>query len=604
MIGRESGTLGGSALASWTPLWVLVAVYGIAVLGLWSLGSPGPRGSRADAVPTAALRRIGRGASRLTGLPGWAGVAIGQALWSLLVAGVGFYNDVAWHIALGRDTDLFTAPHTAILVGLVGILAAAVFGVVVATLDGATAGRRWSRLVVPWSLVPLGALGLGAVSGFPADEVWHEAFGVDVTMWSPTHMLMILGASFVGLATLLILAETGARATDSRRMTALYGVSAWLTVQGLVAPQGEYSFGVPQFNHLFHPLLISAAAGLGLVVVRIALGRGWALGIAVATLALQVVDVGGSSGPADTRFGGTFVVSALGVELLTARLGTGRPVRLAVASGIWIGTVGLAAEWLWNQGAFQRWDTSMLPEAVVLSTVVAVGAAIVGVGVAGAFRPADTRAPGRMPPLVAVAGIALVAGPVVALLDRDVGEVAYVMDVEPVAADPADGDAAPTDGARAVVTVTLDPPDAADDASWFQVTAWQGGGLVLADMVEITDGVWRTERPVPVSGHWKTLVRLHRGTEMMAAPVWFPEDPEIGEPEIPAIDRSGHFEPETDYLLRETFDGTATWLSPLVHGYLVVVCLAWLGAFAVAVRGIARARRSRDRPPAPVSLRA
>ena len=36
-----------------------------------------------------------------------------MALYGLLVAGQGFYSDVAWHIALGRDDELITAPHTA-----------------------------------------------------------------------------------------------------------------------------------------------------------------------------------------------------------------------------------------------------------------------------------------------------------------------------------------------------------------------------------------------------------------------------------------------------------------------------------------------------------
>lgn len=119
-------------------------------------------------------------------------------------------------------------------------------------------------LLVPASLLPLWALGLGAVSGFPIDDVWHREYGVDVTMWSPPHMLMILGATFTGMAAWLILAESGVRPTDGRWARGIHVVCGWLTLQGLVAPQGEFAFGVPQFNALFSPILICVAAGFGM----------------------------------------------------------------------------------------------------------------------------------------------------------------------------------------------------------------------------------------------------------------------------------------------------------------------------------------------------
>src|SRR3546814_19362094 len=81
------------------------------------------------------LSRIPNGLTRITRIPGWAAVTIGTALYGLLVAGQGFYSDVAWHIALGRDEELMTAPHAGILIGLVMILGAAVVGTLVATFD-------------------------------------------------------------------------------------------------------------------------------------------------------------------------------------------------------------------------------------------------------------------------------------------------------------------------------------------------------------------------------------------------------------------------------------------------------------------------------------
>ena len=69
-------------------------------------------------------------------------------------------------------------------------------------------------------------------------------------------MLMILGATFTGLAAWLILAESGVRPTDGRWGRGAHLVCGWLTLQGLLAPQGEFTFGVPQFSLLFSPILV------------------------------------------------------------------------------------------------------------------------------------------------------------------------------------------------------------------------------------------------------------------------------------------------------------------------------------------------------------
>ena len=521
--GDATGTLGGSALASWTPITTLLIAYAVVVAVLWWYGRRHPD----DRFPLGILQRIGRGLHRLTGIPGWAAIAIGQSLFALLVAGVGFYSDVSWHIALGRDEELLTAPHAGILLGLVGILSAAVFGTIVATLEGWDRGWRVGGLRVPWSMLPLAALGVGAVSGFPMDEIWHQAFGVDVTMWSPTHMLMIMGASFTGLAGWLVLADTGIRPSHSRWAGFLHGLAAWLTLQGLVASQGEFSFGVPQFAQVFQPMLITLAAGVGLVAIRLVLGPWRALLIAAIFAFTQMAQVGPSDGPVETRHGATFLVSALVVEILARVVGTGDRARFAVAAGIGVGTLGLAGEWAWNTGAHQAWNTSLLPYAIVTSVLAGIGGALLGAGFAGAFRFA---VPGRRIGRAALAaGVLLTAVPVLWFLPRDAGQVTADITLERVGTTTFGVEEVEAEGA--IVTVALTPADAADDAHWFQATSWQGGGLVLEDMVEIEPGVWRSEGPVPVEGLWKSLVRLHRnGSELMAAPIWFPDDPEIGEP--------------------------------------------------------------------------
>lgn len=576
-----SGTLGGSALASWSPFWSLVVVFVAIVVGLAVVGRPSER----PWPVLQSLSRIPNGLTRITGIPGWAAVAIGMALFGLLVAGQGFYADVSWHIALGRDDELMTAPHAGILLGLVMILGGAVLGTVVATFERVE-GLRVGALRIPVVLLPLWALGLGAVSGFPLDEVWHGEYGVDVTMWSPTHMLMILGATFTGLAAWLILAGAGVRPTAGRWARGAHVVCGWLTIQGLLAPQGEFTFGVPQFSLLFSPILVCLAAGLGLVAFRLVHGRWWTVGLVLANFGIQVtgfLDFGSEDGgPVDTRFAATFLVSAVIVEVAASLLGTGRPLRFAVVSGAGIGTAGLAGEWAWNTGAPQAWTGSLLPEAVLLGVVAAVGAAVLGVAFARAIAGA-TSVPALPGPLVALAGLACLVVLIVPMR-RPTGDVEAAVRLEPAGA------------GFAHVVATLSPIDAADDAYWFQATAWQGGGLVLADMEATgTPGEFRSDEPVPIDGLWKSLLRLHRGAEMMALPIYLPADPEIDEPLIPAIDRTASFASEKQFLLRETRDGNG-WLSPVVHLTLVAVMTLWAAAFVLAVRHLTSPSvRSQDR---------
>jgi hypothetical protein len=135
---------------------------------------------------------------------------VGTATFGLLVAGMGFYNDVAWHVGLGRDKELFTAPHTSIVIGLLFIAASSVIGVFFATATEADVGFRFRGFRIPWSAVVMGVFGFSALAGFPLDDMWHRAYGIDVTMWSPTHLLMIVGASLSPLASWLALGESGA----------------------------------------------------------------------------------------------------------------------------------------------------------------------------------------------------------------------------------------------------------------------------------------------------------------------------------------------------------------------------------------------------------
>src|SRR5207248_9369265 len=114
----------------WDLLIILLVAFGAIVVALVITG----RRARRDEDW---LLWVPNGLERVTGMPGWAAGMIGTAAFGLLVAGIGFYNDVAWHGGRGRDQELFTAPHTMIIVGLGFIALAAGVGVLFATAQRA-----------------------------------------------------------------------------------------------------------------------------------------------------------------------------------------------------------------------------------------------------------------------------------------------------------------------------------------------------------------------------------------------------------------------------------------------------------------------------------
>ena len=558
----------GSSLAEWEPLLGFAVVFVLLLVGLTVIGTRRTDRRGLLAVPAAI--------ERLTGVPGWAGTTLLFSIYGLAVAGHGFYTDVAWHVALGRDDDLFTAPHTAILSGLIVIALAPLAGVAVATAERLPTALRPLGFRVPWSLVPLGVLGVAALSGFPIDELWHRQFGVDVTMWSPPHLIMILAASFSGLASWLVLADAGVRPGDGAWGRGLHVVTAALTLQGLSSVQGEFSFGVPQWQQLYHPVLVSLAAGLALVLIRIVHGRGWALGIAAGIFAVQLADVLGGGGPVETRAGAVYLGSAAVVETVAWIAGTDRRLRFALLAGAGVGTLGLAVEWAWNQGAHQPWTAALLPDAVVVGLLAALAGAVLGATLAGAI--AGDRGRAAVPRVAVAFALAGVLAALALPSPRRVGDVTASVSLDWV------------DEERAIVGVTLDPPDAADGARWFTAGSWQWGGRTIGHMEEVAPGRYSSDEPLLLTGRAKSLLRLHRGAEMMAVAIRLPADPEYDLEEVPAEDRTAPFVSEQQYLQREADAGTGP-LAIGVYALVIVLATAWIGSLALAVSRIGGARR-------------
>jgi hypothetical protein len=148
------------------------------------------------------------------------------------------------------------------------------------------------------------------------------------------------------------------------------------------------------------------------------------------------------------------------------------------------------------------------------------------------------------------------------------------------------------------VAVRLDPPAAAHGNQWFEVLSWQGrtpGRLrQLTALREVGPGRYVTDRPVPVGGNWKTMLRLARGTHLMALPVYLPASPQGNRAGVPVAARSGAMTSDTFILQREARGGPG-WLTTGAYAVLAIVVAVWLAVLTWALGLAEPGRQPRQR---------
>src|ERR1700760_2172961 len=226
--------------------------------------------------------------------PSWVALPILVFTSSIICALFGFIWDVSWHIGNGRDPGPLANPaHYFIIIGLFGVFLAGAIAVVLPfDKPGPAAVRITRNWYAPVGGLLMAACGMYAMIGFPLDDIWHRIFGQDVTLWGPTHLMMIGGAGFSTLSAIMLNHE-GLKAMGDDAPTGGVGIKViqYLgfggILVGLSVYQIEFDFGVAQFRQVFHPMLIAAAAAFGLVAARMMLGRGAAIIAALLAIVLR-----------------------------------------------------------------------------------------------------------------------------------------------------------------------------------------------------------------------------------------------------------------------------------------------------------------------------
>jgi len=549
----------------------------------------------------ALLGNLGAFSERVSGLKAWAAIPAATITGSLVIALFGMLWDISLHIADGRDEGPLANPaHYFILAGLFGVFASGFLSMALPKeKPSASAVRITDDWYAPLGGVLITAAGAFALIGFPLDDVWHRLFGQDVTLWGPTHLMLIGGAAMtlVGLAVLIIEAR---RAAGGSSRQASRGEPGWVSkvnhialpgafLLGLSTFQAEFDFGVPQFRFVFQPMLIMLAAGAALVAARIWLGRGAALGAAlffIAIRGLMALIVGPVLGEPTPHFP-LYLAEALIVEAVALAISTRKPVQFGLVAGALIGTVGLAAEWGWSHVFMPLpWPSELLPEALLLALPMAIAGALIGAWI-GARLAADDMPRTRPLRTAAVLGSAVVAALVgfALLKPADDGVRAQVTLQE------ATGEQS---GRHVNATVRIDPAKNADEAEWLTSTSWQGGGLVVDRLERVGPGVYRTTEPIPVFGTWKTMIRMHHGASLTAVPLYLPDDPAIPVNGVPATRTfTREFTPDHELLQREQ-KAAAPWLWGV--GYAIVLGIA-LSFLALLAWGIHRVSTAAEAPP-------
>ncbi|AKC38576.1 Uncharacterised protein [Mycolicibacterium phlei] len=542
--------------------------------------------------------------------PPWVALQICLFVSTIVAALFGFIWDVSLHIGKGRDAGPLANPaHYFILFGLFLLFIAGTLAIV---LPYDRPGSAAVRITRTW-YAPVGGLlmamcGLYALIGFPLDDIWHRIFGQDVTLWGPTH-LMLIGGAGLSLVSVLILEYEGRRAIgfnaddDTNFVKFLRYLSFGGLFIGLSVFQIEYDFGVEQFRLVQQPMMIAAAAAFAAVCARTVMGRGAAVFGALLAIVLRAA-VSLLAGPilgGPTSWFALYLGPALVVELIALTPLIKRPILFGAIAGLGVATAGLWLESLWIGAVYRYpWPLSMWPEALAMSVPAAIA-----MGVCGALLGmvlTGQKLPKRSVSITAVVLTVLVLGAAVANgLRTEVPEHATAtITLNDLS----------NDGGKRMVSadVVINPRDLiSDDPEWVTILSWQGGlandhGLAIDRLQKIGEGHYRSTQPIPVYGSWKTLLRVQDGTTMTGVPIFLPADPGIGAPETPALASSTRpFTEELTILQRERNQNHPSWLfnvASLVVLFCTLVLIAALSWGAGRINGT-ETRSASDALPTP-----
>src|SRR5881398_1379486 len=303
-------------------------------------------------------------------------VGVPWFVWAAVIAAtsakVGILWDISWHRSIGRDT-FWTPAHMAIYLG--GVLAGLSCGwVVLKTTFAGTSDERAAAVTFWGFRGPLGAWvciwgAFAMITSAPFDNWWHNAYGLDVKVLSPPHVILALGIWAIQLGSFFLVLSLQNR-SPRERAPRLYGLLAAYVIGILLqnaATIGIEQIGFPNVAHnaVYYevaagvvPILLVAggravrlrwpATTAALVYMAFSLVMIWILQLAPATPKLAPV-FNPVTHMVPPPFPLLLVIPAVAIDLVMRRVGRNRDWRLSVLLGVAFLATFFVVQWFFTE---------------------------------------------------------------------------------------------------------------------------------------------------------------------------------------------------------------------------------------------------------------
>jgi hypothetical protein len=279
---------------------------------------------------------------------------------------IGGQWDISWHRSIGRDT-FWTPAHLAIY--LCGVLAGISCGYLILATTFGNFSRLRSTSVNLWGFEgPLGAFiaawgGVAMLTSAPFDNWWHDAYGLDVKILSPPHVLLILGNLAVNTGALILILGmmNRAHAEFRSKLNWLFLYIGGVVLVGLMLMIMEFSWHALMHNGRFYRV-VCMVVPLVLAGIARASDKRWAATTAAGVYCLFFAAMGWILPlfPAEPKLGPVYhqvtqfvppefpillFIPAMALDLLWSRTRGWSLWKQAAVSGVVFLGVLLAVQW-------------------------------------------------------------------------------------------------------------------------------------------------------------------------------------------------------------------------------------------------------------------
>ena len=175
----------------------------------------------ADSISVASqiqTRAVAGTAERVESVPWYVWACLAAVVSSV----IGGAWDISWHESIGRDS-FWTTPH--ILIQLCGMISGLSCGYLILSTTFQKNSPLRAHSITLWGFRgPMGAFlcawgGVAMIASAPFDNWWHTAYGLDVKILSPPHVLLALGMMAIRFGTLVMILSELNRAHGEYRAT-------------------------------------------------------------------------------------------------------------------------------------------------------------------------------------------------------------------------------------------------------------------------------------------------------------------------------------------------------------------------------------------------